>query len=165
MWQEVEVWLLTGHDLPAEWDWRKDPAGGPSKGTLLSSIRGKAGVLDLPGEGRDKLAKEAAKEVFWDSPKMQGRRANPGNPHPETGRNNGREKEDAMTHEVRSLPGWHVAAASTRRSAAWTALATTGGEPDFEIWQTLSAKFPFARSDAKIPLSALVEDEDINKAV
>jgi len=27
--------------------------------------------------------------------------------------------------------------------------ATTDGKPDFEIWQTLSAKFPFASLDAK----------------
>jgi predicted nuclease of restriction endonuclease-like (RecB) superfamily len=45
--------------------------------------------------------------------------------------------------------GWRVAAASTGRFDARAVSATTDEKPDFEIWQTLSAKFPFASSDAK----------------
>jgi len=52
-----------------------------------------------------------------------------------------------MTREV--YLGWPVAAASTGRFDARAVRARTDGKPDFEIWQTLSAKFPFARPDAK----------------
>ena len=45
--------------------------------------------------------------------------------------------------------GWRVAAASTGRFDARAVRATTDGKPDFEIWQTPSAKFPFASLDVQ----------------
>jgi hypothetical protein len=60
-WQEVEVWLLAGHDLPAEWDWKKIRAEVHPKERYYLPFAEKRGVLDLPGEGRDKLAREAAR--------------------------------------------------------------------------------------------------------
>ena len=42
-----------------------------------------------------------------------------------------------------------VAVASTGRFEARAVRAMGDGKPDFEIWQTLSAKFPFAKPDAK----------------
>jgi hypothetical protein len=59
--QEVEVWLLAGHDLPAEWDWKTIRAEVHPKEHYYLPFAEKRGVLDLPGEGRDKLAREAAK--------------------------------------------------------------------------------------------------------
>ena len=59
-WQEVEVWLLAGHDLPPEWDWkevRKEPHPKERYYLPFAEMRG---VIDHPGEGRGKLAREAA---------------------------------------------------------------------------------------------------------
>jgi len=59
-WQEVEVWLLMGHDLPPKWDWKKIRKEiHPKERYYLPFAEGR-GVLDLPAEGRDKLAREAA---------------------------------------------------------------------------------------------------------
>ncbi|MGC8638243.1 MAG: hypothetical protein ACP5XB_00010 [Isosphaeraceae bacterium] len=59
-WQEVEVWLLMGHDLPPKWNWKKIRAEVHPKETYFQPFAKSRGVLDLPGEGRDKLAREAA---------------------------------------------------------------------------------------------------------
>jgi DUF1016 N-terminal domain len=45
--------------------------------------------------------------------------------------------------------GWRVAAASTGRLGARADRATTDRKPGSEIWQTLSAKFPSVKPDAK----------------
>ena len=52
-----------------------------------------------------------------------------------------------MTHVV--YLGRQLPAASACQFDARTVRATTEGKPDFEIWQTLSAEFPFANADAK----------------
>jgi hypothetical protein len=59
-WQEVEVWLLMGHDLPPKWDWRAIREEGHPKEAYYQLFAERRGVLDLPGEGRDRLAREAA---------------------------------------------------------------------------------------------------------
>jgi hypothetical protein len=59
-WQEVEVWLLMGHDLPAKWDWRNVRQAANPKEVYYLPFATMRGVLDLPAEGRDKLAREAA---------------------------------------------------------------------------------------------------------
>ena len=59
-WQEVEVWLLMGHDLLPKWDWKKIREETHPKETYYLPFAESRGVLDLPGEGRDKLAREAA---------------------------------------------------------------------------------------------------------
>lgn len=59
-WQEVEVWLLAGHDLPAEWVWKKVRAEVHPKERYFLAFAAKQRVLDLPAEGRGKLAREAA---------------------------------------------------------------------------------------------------------
>ena len=59
-WQEIEVWLLAGHDLPRKWAWRTiRQEVHPKERYYLSFAEGR-GVLDLPGEGREHLAREAA---------------------------------------------------------------------------------------------------------
>lgn len=59
-WQEVEVWLLMGHDLPPKWDWKKIRKETHPKETYYLPFAEGRKVIDLPGEGRDKLAREAA---------------------------------------------------------------------------------------------------------
>ncbi len=59
-WQEIEVWLLAGHDLPPEWDWQKIRSEPHPKETYYLPFAEKRGVIDLPAEGRGKLAREAA---------------------------------------------------------------------------------------------------------
>ena len=59
-WQEVEVWLLMGHDLLPKWDWKKIREEIHPKETYYRPFAESRGVLDLPGESRDKLAREAA---------------------------------------------------------------------------------------------------------
>ncbi len=59
-WQELEVWVLAGHDLPAEWAWadvRQEPN---PKERFFSSFAEQQGVADQPGEGRRQLAAQAA---------------------------------------------------------------------------------------------------------
>ena len=59
-WQEVEVWLLAGHVLPRKWAWRTIRDEVHPKETYYLPFAESRGVLGLPGEGRDKLAREAA---------------------------------------------------------------------------------------------------------
>lgn len=59
-WQEIEVWLLAGHDLPRKWAWRTIRQEIHPKERYYRPFAEGRGVLDLPAEGRDKLAREAA---------------------------------------------------------------------------------------------------------
>jgi len=59
-WQEVEVWLLMGHDLPPKWNWKEIRQETHPKERYYRVFAEGRGVLDLPGEGRDKLARQAA---------------------------------------------------------------------------------------------------------
>ncbi len=59
-WQEIEVWLLAGHDLPRKWVWKAIRDEPHPKERYYRPFAESRGVLDLPGEGRDKLAREAA---------------------------------------------------------------------------------------------------------
>ena len=58
-WQEIEVWLLAGHDLPRKWVWKAIRDEPHPKERYYRPFAKSRGVLDLPGEGRDKLAQEA----------------------------------------------------------------------------------------------------------
>jgi hypothetical protein len=59
-WQEVEVWLLMGHELPSGWDWNEVRAEVHPKERYYLPFAKLRGVAGLPGEGRQKLAREAA---------------------------------------------------------------------------------------------------------
>jgi len=59
-WQEIEVWLLAGHKLPRRWAWKTIRDEPHPKERYYLPFAESRGVLDLPGEGRDKLAREAA---------------------------------------------------------------------------------------------------------
>lgn len=59
-WQELEVWILAGHDLPNDWTWadvREEPH---SKDVYFEPFASQRGVSDQPAGGRKRLAEEAA---------------------------------------------------------------------------------------------------------
>lgn len=59
-WQEVEVWLLAGHDLPSDWAWKDVRAHENPKETYYLPFAQSRGVASEPAEGRSLLAREAA---------------------------------------------------------------------------------------------------------
>jgi hypothetical protein len=59
-WQEVEVWLLMGHDLPRKWVWRRIRKEVHPKERYYQPFAESRDMLNLPDEGRDELAREAA---------------------------------------------------------------------------------------------------------
>lgn len=60
-WQEIEVWVLAGHNLPAEWKWVAIRAERDAKEIYYLPFARSRGMMDTPGEGRRKLAEEAAR--------------------------------------------------------------------------------------------------------
>ncbi len=60
-WQEVEVWVLAGHDLPAEWNWKDIRAHPNPKEVYFQRLARARKLLDAPGDGRRPLALEAAR--------------------------------------------------------------------------------------------------------
>ncbi|AUX20474.1 hypothetical protein SOCEGT47_009450 [Sorangium cellulosum] len=59
-WQEIEVWLLAGHDLPSNLRWSDVRAHENPKEAYYQPLARQRGVLDEPAEGRRVLAREAA---------------------------------------------------------------------------------------------------------
>lgn len=59
-WQEIEVWVLAGHNLPNQWKWTAIRAEREAKETYYLPFAKSRGMADTPGEGRRRLAKEAA---------------------------------------------------------------------------------------------------------
>jgi hypothetical protein len=59
-WQEIEVWVLAGHDLPKEWEWHAIRAERDVKEAYYQPYARLRGVINSPSEGRRKLAEEAA---------------------------------------------------------------------------------------------------------
>jgi hypothetical protein len=55
-WQELEVWILAGLDLPKEWSWADIRAERDPKEGYFRPIAERNGVLEEPGEGRKSLA-------------------------------------------------------------------------------------------------------------
>jgi len=61
-WQEVEVWVLAGHDLPTEWIWQEvRNEVNPKEVYYLPFIK-ERGLIEELYEGRKTLAFEAAKK-------------------------------------------------------------------------------------------------------
>ena len=60
-WQELEVWVLAGHELPMEWKWAGIRQESNPKETYFLPFAKARNVLQGPGEGRKTLALEAAK--------------------------------------------------------------------------------------------------------
>ncbi|GAB4288390.1 MAG: hypothetical protein Fur0025_22500 [Oscillatoriaceae cyanobacterium] len=59
-WQEIEVWVLAGHDLPSDWNWQDIRQEIDPKETYFITLAKQRNLLDNKGEGREQLAKEAA---------------------------------------------------------------------------------------------------------
>jgi|CXWK01.1.fsa_nt_gi hypothetical protein len=60
-WQELEVWVLAGHDLPTDWVWREVRQEVHPKEVYFLPFAQQRGLLSEPGEGRKTLANEAAR--------------------------------------------------------------------------------------------------------
>ncbi|MDR3555528.1 MAG: hypothetical protein P4L55_12300 [Syntrophobacteraceae bacterium] len=60
-WQEIEVWVLAGHDLPSSWEWKTIREDLNPKEDYFVPFSKRRRLLDTPGEGRRILAREAAK--------------------------------------------------------------------------------------------------------
>jgi len=59
--QEVEVFVLAGHDLPGTWSWQEIRADADVKNTSFQELVRAKGVERLPHDGRKKLMAEAIK--------------------------------------------------------------------------------------------------------
>lgn len=60
-WQEIEVWLLAGHDLLDGWSWTRIRAELNPKERYFDQLARQRGVSDEPGGGRRTLGQEAAR--------------------------------------------------------------------------------------------------------
>jgi hypothetical protein len=60
-WQEVETWLLAGHDLPEGWNWKELRQDESAKENYFAPFAMERNVQDQPYEGRKSLAQEAAR--------------------------------------------------------------------------------------------------------
>lgn len=60
-WQEIEVWVLAGHNLPSGWNWQVIRDEVNPKETYFLPFAEQRNLLDAPGEGRKTLAEEAAR--------------------------------------------------------------------------------------------------------
>lgn len=63
-WQEIEVWVLAGHDLPKEWNWQALCAETNPKEYYFLPFAQARGVTHEPGEGRKTLAHAAARRYI-----------------------------------------------------------------------------------------------------
>lgn len=59
-WQELEVWVLAGHDIQAAWAWADVRAEPHSKEVYFEPFARDRGLADEPAGGRKRLAEEAA---------------------------------------------------------------------------------------------------------
>lgn len=60
-WQEVEVWVLAGHHLPADWSWKAIRAEINPKEWYFDTLAKQRGLIDDGNGGRNILAREAAR--------------------------------------------------------------------------------------------------------
>lgn len=60
-WQEIEVWVLAGHDLPNEWNWQALRTEVNPKEYYFLPFAQARGFIHEPGEGRKTLAQAAAR--------------------------------------------------------------------------------------------------------
>lgn len=59
--QEVEVWLLAGHDLPSDWSWSRVRQHPNPKEVYYQPFAQEAGAFQGPGRGRKRLGEAAAR--------------------------------------------------------------------------------------------------------
>jgi hypothetical protein len=60
-WQELEVWVLAGHDLPNEWQWAAIRQERDPKERYFAPLAKSRGLENTPGDGRKILAEEASR--------------------------------------------------------------------------------------------------------
>jgi hypothetical protein len=60
-WQEIEVWVLAGHDLPRRWKWRVIRQEINPKEVYFQPYAAERGIDQQPDGGRKLLAEEAAR--------------------------------------------------------------------------------------------------------
>lgn len=60
-WQEIEVWVLAGQDLPSDWSWQDIRNEVNPKETYFYPFAKQRRLLYEPGEGRKTLAEESAR--------------------------------------------------------------------------------------------------------
>jgi hypothetical protein len=58
-WQEVEIFILAGHDLASGWSWQEVRADADVKNTYFLALAKASGTLHLPHAGRKKLMQAA----------------------------------------------------------------------------------------------------------
>lgn len=61
-WQELEVWVLAGHELPREWRWSEIRREIHPKEEYFEPFATSRGLDEEPGGGRRTLAQEAARQ-------------------------------------------------------------------------------------------------------
>ena len=59
--QEVEVWLLAGHDTPADWVWQDVRQHPNPKEVYYQPFAQEQGAFQGPGRGRKRLGEAAAR--------------------------------------------------------------------------------------------------------
>lgn len=59
-WQEIEVWVLAGYDLPSEWKWQEVRQEEHPKERYFLPLAKQQNLLETPGEGRKIMAEKAA---------------------------------------------------------------------------------------------------------
>src|SRR5207249_1096517 len=59
-WQEIEVWVLAGLELPPKWSWKRVREEANPKEIYYLPFAKVRKVIDHPWEGRKVLAREAA---------------------------------------------------------------------------------------------------------
>ena len=62
-WEEIETWLLAGMDLPEDWRWQDVRVEVSIKEKYFNPLAKQRDVVDTPGEGREVLGKEAARNI------------------------------------------------------------------------------------------------------
>jgi hypothetical protein len=60
-WQEIEVWVLAGHDLPTDWVWAEIRSEPNPKERYFEPFARDRNVIDGPGGGRKALADAAVR--------------------------------------------------------------------------------------------------------
>ncbi|HBB31469.1 MAG TPA: hypothetical protein DC064_06650 [Cyanobacteria bacterium UBA9273] len=60
-WQEIEIWVLAGHNLPADWNWQDIRREVNPKEIYFLPFAQQRNLLNTPGEGRKILAEEAVR--------------------------------------------------------------------------------------------------------
>lgn len=62
-WEEIEVWVLAGLDLPNEWNWQDVRATVKVKEEYFEVVAARLNLASAPGGGRKALAEQASSRI------------------------------------------------------------------------------------------------------